>query len=242
MIRLWVRAAGLLIIVMVGLGFVVLSPVLKHIKKRTCFFYQLIIKTVGVHGVEIIGSPLNSAGILMANHISYLDIPILGSLLPCQFVAKQEVSRWPFIGWMAKSFNTIFISRKPHAIQQGLDLVKQALQKGGRLILFPEATTSDGCRILPLKSGYFHLPPETTIQPVSLRYAQVNGLPASRFFQKQYSWRGDVDLITHLRYLLKIRKVRAIVTFHPPFVVHNQHRKELSDLCFHSLYQGFEHS
>lgn len=242
MIRLWVRAVYLIMVGILGLGLIVLHPVLKYVKNRTCYFYTLIIKGAGIHGIDVIGTPIASSGILMANHISYLDIPILGSLLPCQFVAKDEVSSWPFIGWMAKSFNTIFISRKPHAIQQGLDLVKQSLENKGRLILFPEATTSDGCRVLPLKSGYFHLPPLTVIQPVSLRYTQVNGLPATRFFQKQYSWRGDVDLVTHLRYLLKIRKVKAVVTFHPPFVVQDQHRKELSDLCFHSIQQGFEHS
>lgn len=208
-----------------------------HLRQRC---YRLGTRIAGIRNIHIQGAAIpQSPVILMANHISHMDILVLGSMLPYIFVSKDEVRRWPILGWTAARFGTLFISRKITDVKTGLDRVTQALGQNTALILFPEGTTSDGCRVLPFKTSYFHLPEEIYIQPVTLKYTAFNGLPALRFYQKQFSWRGNVDLITHLWHVLKIRRVCAHIIVHPP-LQRTGHRKDLAHHCHHAVQQGFE--
>lgn len=237
MIRILLRGIATFLVLVVGVFLGVLAYGFPCLGGVRVYFYKALRRAMGVKQVQVIGQPFQGPCVVMSNHISYIDIPVLGSLFPCRFVSKEEVRSWPFVGWIARGFSTIFVSRKTHNIHHGIETLRHALTTPGSIVLFPEGTTGDGCRILPCKPGYFHLPLHTVIQPVSLQYICVNGVPASWRFQKRYSYRGDVTLFSHALFVWNIPSVTARVIFHPSFLGHG-HRKDLAKKCFSYLDQG----
>ena len=95
-----------------------------------------------------------SSGLLVCNHLSYLDILVLSALVPCVFVAKREVKDWPVFGWFAKKAGTVFVHREQRAqAVQTVNEIEAALQTGAVVVLFPEGTSSGGETVLPFKSS-----------------------------------------------------------------------------------------
>lgn len=95
-----------------------------------------------------------ASGLLVCNHLSYLDIIALSSLRPCVFVAKHDVRGWPVFGWLARAAGTIFVERN-RRLAAAKEVVKifSAMESGLLVVLFPEGTSSDGARVLPFKSS-----------------------------------------------------------------------------------------
>lgn len=177
-------------------------------------------------GIEIStqGLPVDDHPVLMvSNHISYLDIIVLGALLPCSFVAKEDVAGWPVFGWMAKLQRTVFISRDPRKAASQLEVMKERMAEGGCIILFPEGTSSDGSRVLPFKSSLFQSATiefqgsgQVYVQPLSIAYTHLDGIPMGRAFRPLFAWYGDMDLAPHLIDFLGYGKIRVEVVFHRP--------------------------
>src|SRR5262249_48814010 len=98
--------------------------------------------------------PVPRTGLLVCNHLSYLDIITLSALVPCAFVAKLEVRRWPIFGWLARAAGTIFVDRSHRsATERGVEQIREALESGLLVVLFPEGTSTDGNTVLPFKSS-----------------------------------------------------------------------------------------
>jgi lyso-ornithine lipid O-acyltransferase len=203
--------------------------------------YQMLCRSFGIRRVTVEGS-LDSHPhlVLMCNHVSYLDILVLGSVFPCRFVSKDDVQKWPVIGFYATSYQTIFVSRKKMDIRKGLNQLSQALREKAQVVLFPEGTTGDGCVLLPFKTSYFELESHIKIQPICLRYERCNGLPALRFFKKQLSWRGTLDLFTHFVLISKIRCIDVSIVVHPALQAQSLPRKQLAQQCFESIKKGLQ--
>lgn len=138
--------------------------------------------------------------LFIANHCSWLDIILLGAALPGCFVAKGEIARWPLISRIAKLGRTLFVSRARGTLTREQSVFAGRLAAGDSIILFPEGTTSDGTRILPLASSFLALaegPGAPAIQPVTLVYDAIDGLPVQRRDRPDISWYGDMDLAPH---------------------------------------------
>ncbi|MBV8935825.1 MAG: 1-acyl-sn-glycerol-3-phosphate acyltransferase, partial [Alphaproteobacteria bacterium] len=106
--------------------------------------------------IRVIGKPTSKRPVLYAaNHISYTDITVLGSVIPGSFIAKSEIARWPFFGWLAKLQRSVFVDRQVRSTAAQRDAIGKRLAAGDALILFPEATSGDGNRVLPFKSALF---------------------------------------------------------------------------------------
>ena len=119
-------------------------------------FHKILLWLLSVE-VEIVGKTDQSkkSNLFISNHLSYLDIPILGSKYPVRFVAKSEVENWPLFGFLAKLGRTIFISRnRSDSLDQKKKIVK-SLSSDEKIFIFPEGTTSDGNRVLDFKSSTF---------------------------------------------------------------------------------------
>src|SRR5262249_58499052 len=133
-----------------------------------------------------------------ANHTGYLDIAVLGSVMPGSFVSKAEVASWPLFGWMAKLQRCVFVDRQVRSTAQQRDAIAERLAAGDALILFPEGTSADGNFILPFKSALFSVvykrDQPVTVQPVSLTYTRLDGLPIGRMMRPFFAWYGDMDL------------------------------------------------
>lgn len=177
-----------------------------------------------VLGIRVVvdGSKTAQAPCLfVSNHSSYLDIPVLGSLIPGCFVAKAEVAGWPLFGWLAKLQRTLFIDRRVSKVGDGQSALAKRLQEKDNLVLFPEGTSSDGVRVLPFRRALFQTILEEAngkglvVQPVTISCVAINGLPADRAAQQLYAWFGDMDLAPHLWAFAHLKSCTVRVVFHP---------------------------
>ena len=173
-------------------------------------------------GVKIIchGRPAGSRGVLyVANHLSWADIPVLGARIDAAFVAKSEVAGWGPVGWLASFANTVYVARdRRHSAGAQKSAIAQRLASGQSVILFPEGTNSDGVDVLPFKSALFSVidDVDVQVQPVTLAYTRVNGLPVTRRQLPDLAWVGDTGLGGHALGFARLGRVQAEIMFHPP--------------------------
>ena len=150
------------------------------------------------------------SGLLVANHLSYLDILLLSSMTPCVFVAKKEVSRWPVFGWLARMAGTIFVDRKRRRdAVRAIEAIRTALRDGALVVLFPEGTSSDGETVLPFKSSLLEAVSgeRVPIYVAAIRYELPDGNAA-----EEVCYWGGHTLVAHLWNLMKKRAVDASIT------------------------------
>jgi len=165
------------------------------------------------------------SGLLVSNHLSYLDIIVLSSIRPCIFVAKRDVVGWPLFGWLAHAAGAIFVDRqRPLATAFAVTRIHVAIATGLPVVLFPEGTSSDGSTVLPFKSSLL----ESAVQlgcPVgtaAIAYSLDQGSVADEVCY----WR-DMTLVPHLLNLFFKREIRSKCSFSiPKLRVGN--RKELA--------------
>lgn len=152
-------------------------------------------------------------GLLVSNHLSYLDVMVLSAIAPSVFVSKDEVKNWPVFGWFARLAGTIFVHRgRRMRTRQTADEIAAALDRGLRVVLFPEGTSSGGDTVLPFKSSLLD-PVIRTARPLSvglIGYELEDGDVA----EEVCYWK-DMTLVPHLINLLSKRRVRALVRFAP---------------------------
>ena len=153
----------------------------------------------------------NNSNLYISNHLSYLDIPILGSTLPMRFVAKSEVEFWPLFGFLAKLGRSIFISRKRSDSLDQKNKIFKSLSSDEKVFIFPEGTTSDGNRVLDFKSSSFSAleGKNFSIQPIVIVYSDLNGIPINRWLRPVIAWYGDMDLKPHLLKLASLRSIKV---------------------------------
>jgi len=168
--------------------------------------------------LEIQGEEMTHGGAIVANHSSWTDIFVLHSAAHIHFVSKAEVASWPVIGWLARITGTLFIERKPSEAQKQQAQLAERISGGDKLCVFPEATSTDGLRVLPFKStlfGVFHtdkLKDLMWVQPVTVAYFPPKGKD-KRF----YGWWGDMDFADHAKVILGLSMGgRVRVIFHAP--------------------------
>jgi 1-acyl-sn-glycerol-3-phosphate acyltransferase len=171
--------------------------------------------------VRRIGRPTTSRPVLFAaNHISYLDITVFGSLIAGSFVAKTEVARWPLFGWLARLQRSVFIDRRVRSTAEQRDSIAGRLAAREALILFPEGTSGDGNRVLPFKSALFSVADHAaagpvTVQPVSIAYTRLDGMPIGRRLRPLFAWYGTMTMAPHLWTVLGLGTIEIVVEFHP---------------------------
>jgi len=156
--------------------------------------------------------------LFVSNHISYLDVPILGSNFPLRFVAKSEVASWNLFGFLAKLARTIFIKRNRHDTISQKNKIKKALLLKEQVLIFPEGTTSDGNRVLGFKSSLLSAveKEDFLIQPITLLYSEINGIPVNRWLRPVIAWYGDMELRPHLSSLVSLRPIKVRLIFSDP--------------------------
>lgn len=193
-------------------------------------------------GLEVIahGAPVRDrATLFVGNHSSYLDIKVLGSLIPGSFVAKSEVSRWPVFGVLSKLQRTVFVDRRRQNAGAHASEMERRIKQGDNLILFPEGTSNDGNRVLPFKSALFAVAGlrdsadrPLTVQPVSIAYTRLDGLPLVRSLRPFYAWYGEMELAPHLWDVVSLGHATVEVIFHAPVTIEAfGSRKALARYC-----------
>lgn len=209
-------------------------------------YHRLVCRIFGIR-LDVRGRIAREKPLLIvANHTSYLDIEILGALVRGSFVAKAEVARWPLFGWLAKLQRTVFVDRRPSQTGKQKDAITRRLERRGRLILFPEGTTSDGNRVLPFKRALFAVAQQEiegkplAVQPVSVAYAGFSNLPMDRDMRPTFAWYGDMELLPHAWRFLGAGTLTVIVQFHPALTIADAggDRRRLAAMCEETVAQG----
>lgn len=176
-------------------------------------WHRFVLKMFGIR-VKIIGKPSEEHPLLLvANHVSWKDIIVLGSSRPLSFIAKADMKSWPVLGPLAKLQRTIFVEREQRRkTGQQASQIAERLGNGDAIVLFAEGTTSDGNKINPFNSsllGAAQLAIKTSgkssvlIQPVAIAYTKMHGVALGRYFRPEAAWPGDVSLASHVINIVK---------------------------------------
>lgn len=164
--------------------------------------------------VEVDGELPGGGVVLVANHVSWLDIHVLHALLPCRFVSKAEVRDWPVIGALAEAVGTLFLTRerKSDALRVN-SLITERLVRGEILAIFPEGTTSDGSGLLPFYPFLFQPAVEAgcPVVPCVVRYQGLDGRPCP-----DAAYYGDMSLLQSLWRISRLPGLTARLTFLSP--------------------------
>lgn len=165
--------------------------------------------------------------LLVANHVSWLDIHVIHSLLPARFISKAEVRDWPVIGWLAdRAGGTLFLERARKSDAKRVNEVMAGhLRDGDCLALFPEGTTSDGSGLLPFYPSLFQpaVDAEATIWPVRIRYLDEDGRHTT-----EAAYYGEMTMLESFRKVVAARRLVAEIEFLPTISARGLNRRELA--------------
>jgi 1-acyl-sn-glycerol-3-phosphate acyltransferase len=163
--------------------------------------------------IRVVGTPLRRHALFLANHTSWLDIMAVASACGASFVAKDDVGRWPVVGWLARIHRTIFIARTARGeVRNQAETVRAALESGMLLALFPEGTTKSGIELLPFRASLiaslFPPIPGLRVQPVALDYGAVG---------VEIAWEGEEGAAANARRILsRVGTIPVALHFLPP--------------------------
>jgi 1-acyl-sn-glycerol-3-phosphate acyltransferase len=189
--------------------------------------------------VHVVGNPVRDRAVLfISNHVSWADILVIGSIAPIAYVSKSEIAKWPMVGTAAKSQRTVFVDRSRR--QQTGDAIGEIVERlagGTSVVLFAEGTSSDGNRVLPFRSALIGAVKEAgsraehgiVIQPMSICYTGLNGIPMGRQHRPTVAWYGDLDFMPHIKTFISRGAVDAVVSYGEPVVADaNSDRKAMT--------------
>ena len=193
--------------------------------------------------------PKGAAGLIVSNHVSWLDISVIGAERPLSFVAKTEVAGWPVIGLLAKLQRTVFIDRmRRSATIEVANEMGERLSHGESVVLFAEGTTGDGTRILPLRSsllGAAHAAlaegdgRDVTIYPLTITYTGFHGMAGGRAERALLAWYGDTELAPHLKAILAVGALDVELAWSEPIAMGRKtSRKEATRLAEAAIRQA----
>lgn len=198
--------------------------------------------------VIIEGAPCTDHQVIfLCNHLSYLDIPVIGSVLKASFIAKSEVGKWPVFGFLSKLQQTAFVSRSRDTVEHEKGNLDKMLKDGRSLIIFPEGTSTDGRTVIPFKSSlltiaYSDESRDIWIQPMTLTIVSINGRdPSDQTVRDLYAWHGEMELMPHMSLMGRVKNMVIRMTFHEPIQAKAMpDRKLLATAAREAVLQGLE--
>lgn len=197
---------------------------------------RLLCEILGIH-VRVIGSRSSGKGkLIVCNHFGVLDPIILASAMPVAFVAKAEMERWPFIGWVCRVFGVLFVQRdRRTTVKEFTSVVQDRLESGVDVLVFPEGTTSPDESLLTFKTGAFEAVSDEASQyvlPVYLRVVSVDGEPAVGAVRRRVVWSDPaLPFIRHCWEIASLRRIEIEVEIGAPIPVDRRDRKQLAQLA-----------
>jgi 1-acyl-sn-glycerol-3-phosphate acyltransferase len=164
--------------------------------------------------------------LIVANHVSWIDIAVLGRVIDAGFVAKDDVARWPLIGGLARRYGCLFVSRSSRADLSAHAARVEGWPAGQGLILFPEGTTSDGRALLPFRSSLFPQPGErwAGVLPLAISFRRHDGTALCPAQRRAVAWLDDDALLPHAFALAARGGVLVDLWFEPVVAAGNRKR------------------
>lgn len=207
-------------------------------------FHRYMMRVMGVK-LHLTGPMPQRGTLIVANHLSWFDIIVIGGLVPLSFVAKAEVKSWPLFGQLAMLQRTVFVDRRRgrHNKTDANALAKR-LNKKQAVVIFAEGTNSDGIKVLKFKStllagieGNVDVP----VQALTMAYRRAHDMAMGRRQRMAYAWLGDIPLVPHLLFMLAAPPSTVELTFHHPLPDHlKTDRKEMTRALYWQVSQGLQ--
>jgi 1-acyl-sn-glycerol-3-phosphate acyltransferase len=190
---------------------------------------------VGMLGVKVGagGTAPIPPGLLVSNHVSWLDIYVINALAPAAFVSKEDVKHWPLIGWLCARTETIFLERGSRAAaQRTRETMIACLRDGAYVAVFPEGTTTDGSKLLSFHAALFQsaIDAGTPVVPLALRYVDAVGWPS-----RAPAYDGDVTLWECLRAIARAEGLTARIEVLAPLDTNSCDRRHLAAHCHRAI-------
>ncbi len=177
--------------------------------------------------------------LVVCNHVSYLDILILSSKLPCVFITAHEWRRAPLVGWMSRVAGSVFVRRHTRSqLRDEIDAVRRALEEGFTVVLFPEATSSDGSGLLPFKTSLFAAAQRahSAVVPACIRYTMVDGEPLNDRTRRLVHFYRPHNFFIHALRLPFLGPIDATLTFLKPVAAGSgRSRKDVARECYDAI-------
>lgn len=189
-----------------------------------CRWAGRVVRMAGAR-VRVVGTPA-TRGLLVSNHVGYVDVLVIGSIVPTVFVSKAEVKHWPVFGWLTEIAGTIFVNRESRmATASVAEQMHQRIKEGLMVLFFPEGTSSDGEQILPFRTSLFEAPvrANSEIWTCCVRYS-VPGEGRDVVREKVAYW-GDMTFGPHVARLFTMKEFEAVVEY-SPVAIQTDDRKE----------------
>lgn len=227
-LRVWTRGARIIVHVLFGLLLAAIVNLDFSGRLRpeplTQRWMRRLLRILRVR-CAVQGSPASGTRLVVANHVSWLDIPLIAAAEPVRFVAKSEVRDWPLAGWLANAAGSFYIRRGKGGSRPLIErLVVHLATGGGSVVLFPEGTTTDGREVGSFHARLFAAPVDAgvTVQPLALRYRPTaDGREIAPFI-------GDDDLLSHILRLLREPELHAELVYCAPISSCGQDRGALA--------------
>lgn len=245
LLSLWAFFFGLVALVHLWISVLELPnrwKVISRLNRNFTLLLRLILNIkITVTGDE--GQLERGGYVIIANHVSYVDGIVLGSIFPILFVSKREVKSWPIVGQWNTLCGTIYINRQ-HKEQVGVlvEEMTRKLRQEANLLLFPEGTSTSGEKMLPFQTVPLAAPlrNRSIIVPVTLTYKAIDEQPVSAANRDFVYWYGDMEFVSHFWNLLALRSVEILVTIQPKiecfrYAENSAGRKKLAEDCYHRV-------
>lgn len=209
-------------------------------RRLPVFYHRMVCRIIGFR-VNVVGERIDQHPLMIvSNHVSWADISVITSVAPVVFIAKSEVARWPVFGLLAKLQRSVFVDRnRRHKTGDVNAEIAQRLAEGDPVVLFGEGTSNDGNRVLPFRSALIGAARDALaeaehtgrvwIQPLSLAYTGLLGLPLGRKHRPLIAWYGDMEMLPHLTTMLRTGAIDVTLTWGTPVPYdETSNRKEIA--------------
>ena len=250
MIRALIKIAGTLVLFILYL-LASLVAFMLPVKARTrrsgltrlvSFFAGLVLRLYGVRVAATGGgklAPPHQGHLVVANHLSYVDVLVIASLAPAVFVTSIELRSTLLLGQLARLSGSLFVERrKASGLRQEIDAITGVLNQGFSVVLFPEGTTSNGDRVHPFKRSLLDaaVKAKCGILPVCLRYQRINGQPLSAASRDAVLYYGGISFFQHFPRFLTLQSVEVkISVLRPITATTNESRKHLAERAHEAI-------
>lgn len=206
---------------------------LERVSRNTALFSPLLLKIMGIRfrvRDYTAGAGIAGKSLVVANHVSYLDVFVLAAIRPMLFISSVELSRQFFVGHVSRLGGTVFVERRKNRnLREEINNIASVLDQGFTLVLFPEATTSDGSGLLPFKPSLFEaaIKSGAEVVPVCIRYLKIDGQSISPANKDRVIFHGGVRLVPHILRLFRHHHVEVEVSVFDRIPARGRTRKEL---------------
>ena len=235
MLRVIVIGAAVAVVTLVLIPFqwIAVTLQLPAMRRIPVLYHRIVCALLDIH-VTIVGKRVEERPLLIvSNHVSWLDISVITSVIPVIFVAKREVASWPLFGLLAKLQRSVFVDRSQrHKTPEVNAEIARRLADGDPVLLFGEGTSSDGNRVLPFRTALIDAARDTLaaaghvrrvwIQPLSIAYTAVRGLPIGRRDRPRVSWYARRPLPPHLMGIARTGAIDVTVMWGEPIAFDEQ--------------------